>query len=143
MQKNNSGSILIWSIFFLIFISFSFLYISNNIKKEITLQKDIKNENKIDLYFNKTFTWILLNLQKKQITISNTWIIKLISWWPILIDTWTLLTNETTLSSWTYLLSNLGWYSSYEVNLFPKNVKNPQKIYKKIGDLFLFKWYKF
>lgn len=144
MIKNNNGSILIWSIFFMIFISFSFLYISTVIKKEIDLlSENIFIQEKEELYFEKNFTWILLNLEKKQIELSNTWVIKLISWWPVLINTWTLLTNTWILSPWEYLFSNLGWYSNYTIDVLPDNIKNIEKKYKKVWDFFIFFWYQF
>jgi len=53
MKKNTDGSILLWSIFFILFLSFSFLMISESIEQELKSQtprgsqKSILSESKI------------------------------------------------------------------------------------------------
>jgi hypothetical protein len=63
MGKNLKGSILIWSIFLVIFVSFSFLYISNQITKNIDRNKKRIFETQVSsIIDNFDFSSNLLNL---------------------------------------------------------------------------------
>lgn len=134
------------------FISFSFLYISTQIKNKINQKSstfsEIDNYSKTD-YFENTFSWIIKQDQKVDFTFTqtNTWTIKLISWAPIYYevfdDLWVIKEkniissnrNISNFYSWI-TLSTLWWFSKFEVTfswtnwvVFPYNY---EKIYKNI-----------
>lgn len=136
----------------MLFISFSFLYISTQIKNKINQKSstfsEIDNYSKTD-YFENTFSWIIKQDQKVDFTFTqtNTWTIKLISWAPIYYevfdDLWVIKEkniissnrNISNFYSWI-TLSTLWWFSKFEVTfswtnwvVFPYNY---EKIYKNI-----------
>lgn len=134
------------------FISFSFLYISTQIKNKINQKSSTFSENnnysKTD-YFENTFSWVIKQDQKVDFTFTqtNTWTIKLISWAPIYYEVFDYLwvikekniissnRNISNFYSWI-TLSTLWWFSKFEVTfswtnwvVFPYNY---EKIYKNI-----------
>lgn len=134
------------------FISFSFLYISTQIKNKINQKSSTFSENdnySKSNYFENTFSWVIKQDQKVDFTFiqANTWTIKLISWAPIYYevfdDLWVIKEkniissnrNISNFYSWI-TLSTLWWFSKFEVTfswttwvVFPYNY---EKIYKNI-----------
>lgn len=121
MKRNSDGSILIWSIFLVIYISFSFLYISNWISKNLDKNKQkisgLQSNSIVDNFNFDSKTLILLNnerwenkffgnfesnLKKDQIMIFsflpwNTGSIIIEKGWPIFYKVYT---GSTIYSSW-------------------------------------------
>lgn len=107
MKLNSRGSILIWSIFLVIFISFSFLYISNQIGKEIERNNkkilesqvnsvldnfdfsskilSLSDNETLEVNFFWNFSSILASNEEINLSFSssNTWSITIMNWWPI------------------------------------------------------------
>lgn len=106
MKKNITGSILLWSIFLMIFISSAFIFVSVWIKKQIFSNKNIqnliesysslnnkvesKNENiweneNLEMSYFDSFTWWLKQNEELNFSFlsSNTWSINILSWWPL------------------------------------------------------------
>lgn len=132
------------------FISFSFLYISTQIKNKINQKSstfsEIDNYSKTD-YFENTFSWVIKQDQKVDFTFTqtNTWTIKLISWAPIyyevfswtVFQTWWIINSSKSIQTFSWItLSTLWWFSKFEVTfswttwvVFPYNY---EKIYKNI-----------
>ena len=143
MKKNHKWSILMWSVFLLLFISFSFIYISIQIKSKINEQYDLI-DNISNLNFENSWTWFLVELSnseyyKKLFQNSFNWIlwpweshefnnyksqiikIKLINGYLEL--SWNnnySLINESFVSPWNmdpwiYKITWLWWYNEYEI----------------------------
>lgn len=143
MKKNHKWSILMWSVFLLLFISFSFIYISIQIKSKINEQYDLI-DNISNLNFENSWTWFLVELSnaeyyKKLFQNSFNWLlwpweshefknyksqiikIKLISW--VLELSWNnnySLINESFVSPWNmdpwiYKITWLWGYNEYEI----------------------------
>lgn len=143
MKKNHKWSILMWSVFLLLFISFSFIYISIQIKSKINEQYDLI-DNISNLNFENSWTWFLVELSnseyyKKLFQNSFNWIlwpweshefnnyksqiikIKLINGYLKL--SWNnnySLINESFVSPWNmdpwiYKITWLWWYNEYEI----------------------------
>lgn len=143
MKNNNRWSILMWSMFLLLFISFSFIYISMWIKTKINQQYDIVS-NIWNLNHQNTWTWFLYTLNNSEIYKkyfqnsfkSTLWFwekdtfnlktdqkikISLKKW--VLFFSWNsnfLLVNSSielpwSYSTWIYNLESLSWYTEYEV----------------------------
>lgn len=132
MIKNNRWSILIWSLFFVVFISFSFLYMSSDILRIIKNNDFIKQQSLSYINRNKTLTWtdieignwdvmnlVYLNSFTWTLAYSwttnfsflstNTWSFLINSWWPIYYKTYTW---STIYSSWyifTWATLSLSW----------------------------------
>lgn len=106
MKKNIKGSILIWSIFLMIFISSAFIFVSVWIKNQIFNNKNIQNlletyslkdkkiESKItniwenedlELSYFDNFIWWLKQWEELDFSFltSNTWSFNISSWWPV------------------------------------------------------------
>lgn len=123
MGTNKSGSILIWSIFLVIFVTFSFLYISTGISKQLDKNKlniqEINNDTIIDnissdnlqmkaLSSNESYTFDYFNsfhgTLKKEETIefkfsqANTGSIEIKNGWPIYYQV--LNSTSTIISEW-------------------------------------------
>lgn len=147
MYKNSTkkASILIWSVFLLLFLSTSFIYISTKIGKymdnseELTNSKASKydflnwtqniedqvNGEKYDYLNNSIYTWVLRNFETKTFT----WIIWTASlnfivwWWTGTIYysgtsyTWFTNTWFSILNTGDLTITNSGWFSNYTINL--------------------------
>ncbi len=149
-MDNNStkkASILIWSVFLLLFLSTSFIYISTKIGKYMDNSEELTNstgskyeflnwiqniENQVngekyDYLNNSIYTWVLRNFETKTFT----WIIWTASlnfivwWWTWTIyysgnaNTWITNTGFTLnyANTWTLTITNSGWFSNYTINL--------------------------
>lgn len=126
-KKANKWSVLIWSIFLVLFMSFSFLVssrqVSDNIRK-IWLFKDIISNDLViptDL-FKTNFYWLIKNKESIELrfsnTITSTWRLFLESGWPLQYKT--LVVNPT---NWNSHLWSTNWilnkwnYVDFELNL--------------------------
>ncbi len=129
MRKNNNWSILLWSIFLLMFISFSFLYISTQIKQKIKSNNNNFFQNtseEITRKFENSFTWTVKKGEKLYFSFDayNTWTILLLDWWPVYCEIYSgsilssskVVTSFSTINtlSWVYL-STLWWFSKFNI----------------------------
>lgn len=122
MKKNNSWSILLWSVFLTLFITTSFLYITDSLNKNIAWIKKLKEIDEsnndytnfsswtIDLWDNKTlsllyskekwFSWSLWVWDEDIFLSSGNWVLnlKIFSWAVNIINfSW-----NTVYNSWIY-----------------------------------------
>ena len=127
--------------FFVMFVSFSFLYISSKIKLSISKTKDfylddyfynfknndlnrIKDETKyINLQNISSYSGSFINWKDKVFSFknSNTGSLNILYWWPILYyisntNSWIIYNLQNfNFSSWNkIILTNLGWYTNFE-----------------------------
>lgn len=129
MLKNQNWSILLWSVFLVLFISFSFMHISQGINKKLKQNQSnifsTSNEQTSQVFTN-SFSWTLRNQEKLNFTFSktNSWTITLIKWWPIyyktfiwsVFNTWGIITTSKTIQTLSWVtLSTLWWYSKFEI----------------------------
>lgn len=133
MKKNKKWSILIWSIFLVVFLSFSFIYISVKIQNQI--QSNTQNalsssQNNIitqDLFEQNT-DWVLKDTENLTFQFANTqsWIISIVYGWPIeyQISSWGVVSSEWYIFDktsvvpiqWELLLKNIWWLTKVKVN---------------------------
>jgi len=150
MLKNQKWTILLWSVFLVLFISFSFLYISQEINKKIKQnQRDVflSSNAQTSQVFTNIFSWTLKKQEKLNFYFEtpNSWSIILKNGAPIYYETFnnswiiqeknriTSTTSISNFSSWIILLS-LGWLSKFEIKfnsttwiIFPYNYKKTIK----------------
>lgn len=113
MKRNSDGSILIWSIFLVIFVSFSFLYISNQISIGIDKNKqkiswaqissildnfnfdskilNLNNNENLEVKFFWNFSsmlWLNKSLEFS-FSVPNIWSITIDNWWPVFYKVYT------------------------------------------------------
>jgi hypothetical protein len=162
MDKNftKKASILIWSVFLLLFLSTSFIYISTKIGKYMDNSEELANstgskyeflnwtqniENQVngekyEYINNSIYTWVLRNLESKTFTwVNQTVNFVILSWWGTgsVYYSWnsqTWLTNTgftlNYVSTWTLSITNSGGFSNYTINIAPE--KKEYIIYKEI-----------
>lgn len=163
MLKNRRWSILLWSVFLVIFISFSFLYISTQINKKIKLSQNenifSNSKEQTIKIFQNSFSGIIKKGEKINFsfTKTNSWNINLISWWPIYYEIFENLeikendiinTSKNIANFYSWItLSTLWWLSKFEINfsseewiVFPYNyIKTTKNIWwnEMIKEVFL------
>lgn len=158
MEKNIKWSILIWSIFLITFVSFSFTYISLKIQAKITQNTDgiivntslreenitkqlnnyiLKNDEKITFLVENTNTWFLVPntggpfqyIVYSEASITSSWYIK---------DNIVSVPIQTKLE-----IINLGWLSQMNVQFWSNTgVILPyeyKKIYQDVGGISVLK----
>lgn len=124
MNKNKAWSILIWSIFLIWFLSFSFIYISikiqNKISENINQSFSNSNSNTKKLFLIPNDIWL-----KSDETInfsfnsSNTWALEVIIWWPIEYNSWYLYEWQKKIFNnlnWNFYIKNLWWITKIKFN---------------------------
>lgn len=146
--SNKKASILIWSVFLLLFLSTSFLYISTKIGRYMDESEDLSNSNSSKYEFlnwntslddsvtwekytystSSVYTWVLRNLE----TLNLTWVVWsvnfniLSTWWTWTIyfsgtaSTWTTNTGFIIMNNWDLFITNSGGYTNYTINLVDK-----------------------
>lgn len=133
MKKNKKWSILIWSIFLVVFLSFSFIYISLKIQNQIqsntntslfSWQDNIVTQDLVE----QNTDWILKDTQNLTFQFKNTQsgIISIVYGWPIeyQISSWGVVSSEWYIFDktsvipiqWKLLLKNIGWITKVKVN---------------------------
>lgn len=133
MEKNKKWSILIWSIFLVVFLSFSFIYISLNIQNQIqsnTKNSLLNSQNNVitqDLKEQNT-DWVLTTEKNLTFQFENTqsWIISILYGGPveyqissgwIISHQWYVFDKTSILPiHWELLLKNIGWLTKIKVN---------------------------
>lgn len=143
MRKNLDWSILIWSIFLVISISFSFLYISNQISKNIdknrqkisemqnsnildnfsfdSKSKNIENNETLEIKYFRNFSTNLAENKTLNIEFltSNTWGITISNWWVVF---YTVYSGSTIYSSWLITDSKYDIILNQSSNLSIENL---------------------
>lgn len=133
MIKNNSGSILIWSLFLVLFVATTFIYITTWVNLQIQDNDNISNsalsytsknykpstqENsyssseKFKIQYFDSFVWSLKSSETLvfKFNNSNTWSFLINYWWPIYFETysWSTIFNSWIINSSLSSLS-LTW----------------------------------
>ncbi len=150
--KTKKWSVLLWSIFLVMFITFSFITISNSIRNNLeksidfssvsTSTKTYNDKNNIyeTIWENMTYTWLIIK--------TWTWIITLVSGWPI-VYSWSVITSSWSfsLAFWNTLkIQNLWWIAWIKIDNSNEVLKNTtqtftrtQKIWEK--DVVVEQWF--
>ena len=121
MQKNIKWSILIWSVFLIWFLSFSFLYISLKIQSQIVKNSPKETQNLItkitipnEFVLKKDEK---INFKFKE---NNSWNLEIVYGWPIEYNSWYLLPDESkdlNNLSWDFFIKNISWLTKIKFNL--------------------------
>ncbi len=121
MQKNIKWSILIWSVFLIWFLSFSFLYISLKIQNQIVKSNTQETPNlTIKIIIPNEFVLKkddIINFKFKE---NNSWNLEVIYGWPIEYNSWYLLPAEDKFLnnlSWDFFIKNISWLTKIKFNL--------------------------
>lgn len=153
MFYKKKASILLWSIFLLTFLAFSFLYISRSISSQISKSNE-NNSIKYDFLNN---TWDLLDDEKEELyknfpsnfytgvlrtweSITYTWIVgwvnfSFIAWWGAgfiyyswTTSTWLQNTSFSIWDSWDLYIENRVWFVNYTISS-TNNFSSPNREY--------------
>lgn len=150
--KTKKWSVLLWSIFLVMFITFSFITISNSIRNNLEKSVNFWTTNtKTTTYTSQNYIYETLwenENYSKVITKTWTWIITLLSGWPI-VYSWSLITSSWSfsLNSWNVLkIQNLWWIAWIKIDNSNEVLKNTtqtftrtQKIWEK--DVVVEQWF--
>lgn len=140
MQKNIKWSILIWSVFLIWFLSFSFLYISLKIENQLTKNSQIQetiHKNKIIIpneFLLKKDEEIKFNFLE-----NNSWNLEILYWGPIEYNSWYLLPDQEIFVNnlfWDFFIKNIAWLTKIKFNLSTSSwVTYPYVIEKKYNNI--------
>lgn len=156
-KKDNKWSILIWSIFLVLFMSFSFLVtsrqVSDNIKKMGQYNDIISNELSIpDNLWVNNYYWLIKNNESTEFRFSKestaTWKLFLETWWPLQYKTlkinsswnWISWSSSWIIYKWNYIEYELALDSDYYIwLLYLRNIWWLSKVIIESNDDFLYK----
>lgn len=125
----------------MMFITSTFIYVSLQIKNQISSTDDVKNniisyfnkESKLDqkevvysdneslelLYFDNFITWLKKDEEIVFSWTTNTWTLTINTWWPIYYNTssssWIITSSWSIAFNWNLNIKNLWWFTNFSV----------------------------